>query len=150
MNVLPAWKKGITGKNVVITILDDGKCLFSSDTSIYRMKTIWPLAQTEYSLILPPTVVFRWCACASITELLSCFIPHQFVKVQISLRSILRTGWTKFLIKALNFMAAQVRIKSGLKLAPSGLVAFNALSQARILMPISIIQVVTYIAEASH
>ena len=25
MNVVPAWKKGITGKNVVITILDDGK-----------------------------------------------------------------------------------------------------------------------------
>eukprot|EP00795_Rhopilema_esculentum_P005914 gene5914-11255_t len=24
MNILPAWKKGITGKNVVITILDDG------------------------------------------------------------------------------------------------------------------------------
>ncbi len=25
MNILPAWKKGITGKNVVVTILDDGK-----------------------------------------------------------------------------------------------------------------------------
>jgi len=24
MNILPAWKKGITGKNVVVTILDDG------------------------------------------------------------------------------------------------------------------------------
>ena len=24
MNVIPAWKKGFTGKNVVITILDDG------------------------------------------------------------------------------------------------------------------------------
>lgn len=24
MNVIPAWKKGYTGKNVVVTILDDG------------------------------------------------------------------------------------------------------------------------------
>ena len=24
MNILPAWKKGYTGKDVVITILDDG------------------------------------------------------------------------------------------------------------------------------
>ena len=24
MNVLPAWQKGFTGKNVVVTILDDG------------------------------------------------------------------------------------------------------------------------------
>jgi len=24
MNVIPAWKKGFTGKNVVVTILDDG------------------------------------------------------------------------------------------------------------------------------
>lgn len=24
MNVLPAWKEGVTGKGVVVTILDDG------------------------------------------------------------------------------------------------------------------------------
>lgn len=24
MNVIPAWEKGYTGKNVVVTILDDG------------------------------------------------------------------------------------------------------------------------------
>lgn len=24
MNVIPAWKQGITGKGVVVTILDDG------------------------------------------------------------------------------------------------------------------------------
>lgn len=24
MNVIPAWKEGITGKGVVVTILDDG------------------------------------------------------------------------------------------------------------------------------
>ena len=29
MNILPAWKKGITGKNVVITILDDGVFILS-------------------------------------------------------------------------------------------------------------------------
>jgi furin len=24
MNVIPAWRDGITGKNIVVTILDDG------------------------------------------------------------------------------------------------------------------------------
>ena len=25
-NVLPVWEQGVTGKNVVVSILDDGKC----------------------------------------------------------------------------------------------------------------------------
>ena len=40
MNILPVWKRGITGKGVVVSILDDGKeSLFCFSSLDFRRPT---------------------------------------------------------------------------------------------------------------
>lgn len=42
MNVIPAWKEGITGKGVVVTILDDGLESDHPDLQQNYVRTFFP------------------------------------------------------------------------------------------------------------